>query len=261
MRVDRLAGKVAVIAGVLDETGHGIAQRFAQEGGQVAILAYPDQTTESIAKYAQAIHVGELGQMEVRTAIARIATQLGSVDILVNNVLRPPTLGPLESKTAKQFEAAFTDVRIAFGAIRAVFPYMRDRQWGRIINIGTRYGELMNVYIGEYNAAAWALRGLTRTAAAEWAKLGIVANVLEATTMGTEFAAYRSTNPEVVDALLCQLALGRRGDPVTDVGAAAAFLACDECALMFGQVIYADGGQHMAAPVFHPSTHLDFQPK
>jgi NAD(P)-dependent dehydrogenase (short-subunit alcohol dehydrogenase family) len=116
----------------------------------------------------------------------------------------------------------------------------------------------MNVFNGEHNTAGWALRGLTRTAAAEWARFGIHSNLLEIAPDTEEFQKYRMQNPKVIDALLGQVALGRRGDVVEDIGAAAVFAACDESNWINGQVFYADGGQHIAVPAFIPAVQMGF---
>ena len=249
----RMDQKVAVIAGLFDETAQGIARRYRQEGSRVAIIAYPDQNLDMTASAADLAFHADIGDRDTALqAVQRVASELGAPDVLVNNVIRHYALAPLERKRAQDMDAALGDVRTALWMKQAVFPSMKERKWGRIVNIGSRHGELMNLCIGDYNAATWGLRGLTRTAAAEWAEHGVIVNMLEATTQTAEFDAYRAGSPDIVDALLDQVALGRRGDPVEDIGAAAVFLSCDESNIIIGQVVYADGGQHIAAPAFNP---------
>jgi NAD(P)-dependent dehydrogenase (short-subunit alcohol dehydrogenase family) len=250
----RLDDKVAVIAG-LDEVSAAIARRFETEGARVAVLRFPwDGAWAQPAAPGSSISTEPAtieGPEDARRAVRRVAERGGPVDILVNNTLAPVRGAPFESKTESALESALRSVKAAFYLMQAVFPGMQERNWGRIINMGSRYGELMNQQNGEYNTAAWALRGMTRTAAAEWAKHRIAVNVLEHAADTADFRAFQSRNPGIVNALLAQVPMRRRGDLESDIGAAAVMLACDECNQMTGQVLYADGGQHLAASAFN----------
>lgn len=261
--MSRLNSKLAIIAGA-DPVGHGIAHRFAKEGAAIALIDTNPRTHELIAALRQAgahavwIDCNTSIKSDAQQAIADAQRQLGGAHVLVNNTLGTCEFGPVETKSEATIVAGMRGLLSAVWLSQAVFPQLKDQEWGRVINIGSRYGGRMNVYHAEYSMAAWALRGLTRTLAAEWAKFNIIVNLLEVAANTPDFASYRDAAPALVDALVDQVALGRRGDPEEDIGAAAVFLACDEVDAITGQVIYADGGQHLAAPAFIPAAQLGF---
>lgn len=167
----QLEGRVAVITGGGDGIGAGVARRFAAEGAAVLVADVNEETGRAVAD--------EIGGRFVRTDVADKAQVLemvdtavrewGSVDVLVNNAWAAGELGRVEDKTdallARGLGIGFYG---PFWAMRAAFPHMRERGWGRIVNMCSLNG--VNAHMGtlEYNAAKEALRTLTRTAAREW---------------------------------------------------------------------------------------------
>lgn len=251
----RLDGKTAVILGG-DAIGAGVARRFAREGARVVMLDRSGAVAEAaVAGIPGGVAVplagGDGPAMQV--AFLAIAEQVGPVQVLVNNPLPPPVVAPLEAQAPAAFADALDAVRLAAVAMQAAFPQMRAQGWGRIVNIGHRYGECVGEAIGPYNAAAWALVGLTRTAAVDWGRWQIATNLLVPFAETPELERARERRAKVIDLLVGQTPLKRAGDPEEDIGGAAAFLACDESNFVNGQVIYADGGQHVAAPVLNPA--------
>ena len=254
--MNRLDGKTAIIHGV-DTISDGIAWRFQSEGAAIGII---DRDKDR----AQALCHGLSGtggrayfsvvdsNAEICGATDELFRQLGGVHVLVNNTLPTPFCASLEEQSEAVFEQALGAVQAAASAMQAVFPYMRNQQWGRIVNIGHRYGEGANDYIGAYNSAAWAMIGLTRTAAVDWGQFQIATNVLLPLADTPEYRSYHERRATLLDLLVSQLPLQRVGDPQQDVGAAAAYLACDEVNFVNGQVFNGDGGQHIAGPVLNP---------
>jgi NAD(P)-dependent dehydrogenase (short-subunit alcohol dehydrogenase family) len=217
--MSELSGKTALIVGG-DEIGRGIAKRFTRAGAAVSVS---DDLTSAAAG-----------------------------DVLVVNTLGAPAIGALEAQTEASFDAALARVSQAATLMRAALPAMRERSGGRVILVGHRYGETVSDGIGPYNAAAYALLGLARTAAVEWGKYGVTTNVLLPFADTAELRAAHERRAKIIDLFIGQTALGRAGDPVEDIGGAALFLASADGAFVNGQVIYADGGQHIAAPVLSP---------
>ena len=251
----RLDGKTAVIFGG-DAIGAGIARRFAREGARVAVLDLSQALAEAAVAGvpgAVAVPLASPADVVLRAAFTAIGEQFGPVQVLVNNLLPPPVVAPLEAQEPAAFADALDAVRLAAMAMQAAFPQMQAGGWGRIVNIGHRYGECVSEAIAPYNAAAWALVGLTRTAAVDWGRWQIATNLLVPFAETPELARARERRAKVIDLLVGQTPLKRAGDPEEDIGAAAAFLACDESNFVNGQVIYADGGQHVAAPVLNPA--------
>jgi NAD(P)-dependent dehydrogenase (short-subunit alcohol dehydrogenase family) len=140
-------------------------------------------------------------------------------------------------------------------AMLAVLPAMRARGGGRIINIGSIYGDNVSEYIGDYNAATAAVHGLTRTAAMEWGRHNILVNVLMPTVDSAAFRDYCARHADDIAQPLTLIPLGRFGDAERDIGGAALFLVGPHGSYITGQVVHADGGYHMAGPVYVPRLH------
>lgn len=251
----RLSERTAVIFGA-DAIGRGIASRFVREGGRVVLLDQAELVAVA-PDGTQGFAIDPHDKQAIAQVFARIADALGPVHILVNNLLPQPVIGPLDAQDDAAMAGALDSVRACALAMRAVFPGMREAGWGRIVIIGHRYGESVNEGITAYNAAAWALVGLTRSAALDWGRWQIATNLLLPFADTPELRAAQDRRPRVIDLMMGQIPLGRAGDPVDDIGAAAAFLACDEAAFVNGQIIYADGGQHVAGPVLNPVRFAD----
>ncbi|MGX1783622.1 SDR family NAD(P)-dependent oxidoreductase [Streptomyces diastaticus] len=251
----QLEGRVAVITGGGDGIGAGVARRFAAEGAAVLVADANEETGRAVAD--------EIGGRFVRTDVADKAQVLemvdtavrewGSVDVLVNNAWAAGELGRVEDKTdallARGLGIGFYG---PFWAMRAAFPHMRERGWGRIVNMCSLNG--VNAHMGtlEYNAAKEALRTLTRTAAREWASTGIVVNAL---CPGAKSAAFRRRmrdNPELEKASGAMNPMGRMGDPERDIAPAALFLASEGARYVTGNTLHVDGGAHINGVAWAP---------
>jgi NAD(P)-dependent dehydrogenase (short-subunit alcohol dehydrogenase family) len=217
--VGELAGKRALVVGA-DDIGRGVAARFERAGAAVTLTDAADDV---------------------------IAT-----DVLVLNLLGAPALAPLEQQASAAFDAALNRVTSAATTMRAALSAMRERGGGRIILIGHRYGETVSEGIGPYNTAAFALVGLMRTAAVEWGQWGVTANLLVPFADTDELRRAHAKRPKIIDVFTGQIPLRRAGDGIDDIGGAALFLASQDAAFVTGQIVYADGGQHIAAPVLNP---------
>jgi 3-oxoacyl-[acyl-carrier protein] reductase len=250
--MNRLEDRTAVVFG-LDAIGQGIARRFAGEGARLALIDADLAAAEAVAGDLPgtiALGVDPHDAASFNDAVATAAGRLGGVHVLLNNPLGAAAIGSLETQS---FDAALDAVKAAAFAMQAAFPYFRDQAWGRIVNVGHRYGESVGEAIAPYNTAAWALVGLTRSAALDWGRWQIATNLLLPFAETPELAAARAQRPRVLDLLVGQLPLRRAGDPIEDIGAAAVFLACDESNFINGQVIHADGGLHIAGPPLNPA--------
>lgn len=250
-----LVSKVAVIFGV-DDLGRGIARRFAREGAAIALIDADARRSQALADEmgagAWASPCDASCDASIKSAIDAAALALGGIHVLVNNVLPSPTIASLEQQDAVTFEAAFRAIAATRTAMQSSFPYLSAAGGGRIVNVGHRYGEGVNEWIGAYNTAAWALIGLTRTAAVDWGQYQIATNVLLPLADTAEFRAYHERKPKLLDLMTSQVSLGRLGDPIEDIGGAAVFLASDAVNFVNGEVVHADGGQHIAGPVLNP---------
>lgn len=251
----QLQGQVALIVGAGREPGRGIARRFAREGARVLLIDRDATAGEALARELDVafFHADPSDKNALLAAIAQATAGIGRLDILVNAALEELRWTPLEELPDSAFEHGFAQgFYSALWAMRAVQPLMRANGGGRIINLGSVYGENVAEYIGTYAAAAEALRALTRTAAQEWGRHGILVNVLMPSVDDQRFRAYRERHADTVDKTLPLVALQRFGDPVEDIGGAALLLASDDGRYLTGYTLHADGGYHMAGPVYVP---------
>jgi len=253
--MSQFENKHAIVVGI-DAIGRGIALRLAREGAAVALIDTDIAGAEATAheiRYAGGRAISSSVAWDaVRGAVEHVVDQLGGLDILVNNVLPQPHIGSLEEQPASAFETSFGRVHAAAQAMQAALPHMRAAGSGRIINVGHRYGENVNDGIAAYNAAAWGLVGLTRTAAMDWGKYQIATNLLVPLAETPEFKSFHGRRSKLLDLMVAQLPLCRLGDTVEDIGATVLFLASEACNFVNGAVVYGDGGQHTAGPVLNP---------
>jgi NAD(P)-dependent dehydrogenase (short-subunit alcohol dehydrogenase family) len=255
--VSRLAGRVAIVTGAGQGIGRGIARRFAAEGARVVVAEIDEPSGRAVAAElageARFVRTDVGVKADVLALVERTAAELGAVDVLVNNAWGGGSVERLERKSDAVMEHAFRVGWMgAFWAMQAAFPHMRRAGWGRIVNLCSLNGVNAHMYTAEYNAAKEALRALTRTAAREWARHGICANVLCPAAHSRPYEAFRRASPENAAKLLAQNPMGRMGDPEADIAPAALFLASDEARYVTGNTLHVDGGGHINGVAWAP---------
>jgi NAD(P)-dependent dehydrogenase (short-subunit alcohol dehydrogenase family) len=249
-----LGGKVAVVTGAGEGIGLGIARRLAREGATVVIA----EVNEGTGRAAVAAIADELGgtatfvatdvtdRDSVEAMIDVTIGTHGAVHILVNNAWGGGSMVRLEHSTEAQMEHG---LRMAFYAaywsMQRCFPVMRDAGGGSIINICSLNGVNAHPFTPGYNVGKEALRTLTRTAAREWARHGIRANVICPGAATATYRAVEAAMPELIAKVLEQVPMGYMGDPERDIGGVAAFLAGDDSRYVTGNTLFADGGGHI----------------
>jgi NAD(P)-dependent dehydrogenase (short-subunit alcohol dehydrogenase family) len=118
---------------------------------------------------------------------------------------------------------------------------------GRIINFVSASGMKGEPGLGAYNAAKEGIRALTRTAAREWGKDGILVNAIAPAAMSKRGLDYRDRDPEGFARAMAERPVGRLGDPETDIAPVALFLAGPASQFLTGQTFLVDGGAHIWA--------------
>jgi NAD(P)-dependent dehydrogenase (short-subunit alcohol dehydrogenase family) len=122
---------------------------------------------------------------------------------------------------------------------------MRANHWGRIINIASLNGVNAHMGTAEYNVGKEALRAYTRSAAREWAGYGICANIICPAAASASYRRFQEMAPDVAAATAAANPMGRMGDPETDIGGVALFLASEDARYLTGNTLFVDGGGHI----------------
>jgi NAD(P)-dependent dehydrogenase (short-subunit alcohol dehydrogenase family) len=256
----RLDGRVALVTGAGFGIGRGIARRFAREGAAVVVAEIDRVSGERTAAEMDPLggrglfveaDVADAGAC--RRAVDETIARFGRVDTLVNNAWGGGTVKRLEHKTDEDMQHGLRLGFLAhFWLMQAVFPHMKRQRGGAIVNLCSLNGVNAHMYTAEYNAAKEASRALARTAAREWARHGIRVNVICPAAATEAYEAFASMAPENAAALLKQNPMGRMGDPETDIGGVALFLASDESRYLTGNTLFVDGGSHLNGVQWDP---------
>jgi 3-oxoacyl-[acyl-carrier protein] reductase len=239
------AGADVVIADILVESDDSAAEdygplaRAAAAGGLVQTEATAREI-EELGRRALAVKCDVTDAGQVEAAVSRTVEELGSIDILVNNAGTLDHVGQLESQSPELWER---DLRVnltgAFNCSRAVWPRMKERGWGRIVNMASVAGTLGGFGQASYATTKAGLLGLTKSLALEGARHGITVNAIVPGIIGTE--AFHFGNPEMNERMIKRTALRRAGEP-QDVANAIAFLCSDLAAYVTGVGLNVSGG-------------------
>lgn len=253
-----LRGKTALVAAASKGLGYAIARELAMEGATIVICARTKDTLKD-ARDKLAAETGakvyaipaDLSRLEdVRRVTATSLEKLGRVDVLINNNGGPPA-GPFETHDWATWQGAFDlTLRSAVEMTRAVLPGMKERRWGRIINVTSMAAKQPVDNLMLSNSLRAAVHGFARTLANEVAEFGItVNNILPGYTRTerVESLAEATAKRDGTDAATVMtrferdVPMKRLGDP-EEFAALAAFLASERASYITAQSIAADGG-------------------
>jgi len=249
----RLDGKVALVTGAGNGIGRGIARRYAREGASVVVAEIDKAAGEDTAAGLAALGGAgtfvpcDVGKKdEIEAAVAAAISAYGRLDILVNNAIALSPNVVLEEKTDEML-AGVLDCGLwaTWWAMRAALPAMRAQGGGRVINFYSIDAEAAAWLHADYNVAKEAIRGLTRSAAVEWARFGVAVNAIAPAAAGTVFRQLAEAIPGFAEAAAASNPMGRVGDPEDDIAPVAVFLASDDARYVTGETIHVDGGQHL----------------
>lgn len=251
----RLAGRVAVVTGAGDGIGAAVARAYAVEGARVVVAELSEDTGRAVAAEVDGLFVRTdvADKHEVQAMVATTVDTYGSVDVLVNNAWGSSEFCRVEDKTDAMVDSGLAvGFRGPLWAMQAAFPHMKERGWGRVVNMCSLNG--VNAHVGtlEYNTAKEALRALTRTAAREWAPTGVVVNAMCPGAKSAAFRRVMGEHPELEEAADRGNPMGRIGDPLGDIAPVAVFLASDDCRYLTGNTLFVDGGAHINGVAWQP---------
>jgi NAD(P)-dependent dehydrogenase (short-subunit alcohol dehydrogenase family) len=238
-----LAGKVALVTGAGKNLGRELALALAEAGADVAVTSRTEKEVQDTAREirvkgrkacAAAVDVCLPGQ--VADLVRNVVSELGRIDILVNNAATRCTKPILDMSEEEWRTVIDSNMTSAFLCCRAVGPIMIRQGGGRIINIASRIGLRGMANRVPYCSAKGGLIQLTRALALEWAQYGILVNAVAPGLMNTEpaFDAIRQGKTT-------KIPLKRAGEP-EEISPLVIYLASGACTYMTGEVIVIDGG-------------------
>lgn len=247
--------KVALVTGSARGIGRAIAVTLAERGHAVAVadLLEPEaaetaQAIESAGGRAIVVPIDVTDAGSVVRAVETAGNELGPISVLVNNA------GWDELKPFLDTDEPFWDkvIDINFkGCLRltrAILPGMVEREWGRIVNIGSDAGRVGSSLESVYSGAKGAVIAFTKTVAREVARSGVTANTVcpgpTDTPMIHQIVEGQDKGAKVIDAMTRAVPMKRLGRP-EEVAAAVAFLASEEAEFITGQTLSVSGGLTM----------------
>src|SRR5512146_430537 len=240
------AGADVVIADIQVESDSGEdAERYGPlaQAARAQGLVYSEATAKEIpglGRRSAAVRCDVTDRAQVDETVARVVDELGSVDILVNNAGTLDHLGQLPDQRRELWER---DLRVnltgAFNCAQAVWPHMKERGWGRIVNMASVAGTLGGFGQASYSTTKAGLLGLTRTLALEGGRHGITCNAIVPGIIGTE--AFEMGKPEMNERMASRTVFKRPGEP-QDIANAIAFLCSDLAGYVTGIELNVSGG-------------------
>ncbi|HEX7811333.1 MAG TPA: beta-ketoacyl-ACP reductase [Burkholderiales bacterium] len=241
-----------LVTGGMGGLGESICTKMADQGYTVLTTYSPgNKKAEEWLKAMQArgykfrAYAADVADFDSCAAcIAKIATEVGPVDVLVNNagITRDMTF---KKMTKADWDAVIgTNLDSVFNMTKQVLDGMVERNWGRIINVSSVNGQKGAFGQTNYSAAKAGMHGFTKALAYEVAKKGVTVNTISPGYIGTKMVT--AIPQDILDSkILPQIPLGRLGMP-DEVAGLIIYLASDEAAFVTGANISINGGQHMS---------------
>ncbi|AZI36164.1 acetoacetyl-CoA reductase [Caenibius tardaugens NBRC 16725] len=237
--------KVAIVTGGTRGIGEGICLALKEQGRTVVAnyagnddkaRAFTDRTGIPAYRWDVGDHAATM------EGCKRIEAEIGPIDIVVNNagVTRD---GVLHKMSWEDWDDV---IRInlggCFNMAKATFPGMRDRGWGRVVNIGSVNGQAGQYGQVNYAAAKSGIHGFTKALAQEGAKFGVTVNAIAPGYIDTDMVA--AVPQPVLDKIIARIPIGRLGH-ASEIARGVSFFTADDATFVTGSTMSINGGQHM----------------
>ena len=243
-----LTDQVAIVTGAHRDIGRAVALGLAREGVHVALCDSPGFELSELAEQIRALgrqsmvfHVDFTDATSIREAISGVVAQWSRLDLLVNVLVIEEKIPVLDVPVDSWDRQLDFNVRAPFLCAQSAAREMISRGRGVIINVGSIAGMVFWPNTAAYNASRGALISLTGTMALELAPEGIRVNGIAAGHIETEMEREKLSDPAVRAATVCEMPIGRIGQPEDIVGTVL-FLASDASSFIVGQMLVVDGG-------------------
>ena len=238
--------RIAVVTGGTRGIGRAICERLRDERGCTVIATYAgnddaakafsDETGLATAKF-------DVGDHEaVVQACKAIEDEHGGIDIVVNNagITRD---GTLMKMSYEDWDAVMrTNLGGCFNMAKATFAGMKERGWGRIVNIGSINGQAGQYGQVNYAAAKSGIHGFTKALAQEGARFGITVNAIAPGYIDTDMVA--AVPEPVLEKIVAKIPVGRLGQ-ASEIARGVSFLVSEHAEFVTGSTMSINGGQHM----------------
>ncbi len=216
--------------------GAAISRELAGSDVEVVVTA---RTSESAAQSQFECHIVDFSDANAVEVFAAEVAEM-SIDILVNNA-GINIISPFSDIAREDFQQVQqVNLTTPLRLCQAALPYMRARNWGRIVNVTSIFAEVSKEQRASYSASKFGLIGLTKALAAEVARDGILANCVSPGVIETDLTQ-AILGLEGIEALRREIPMGRLGQP-EEIAALVGFLVDDRNSYISGQVIVIDGG-------------------
>jgi 3-oxoacyl-[acyl-carrier protein] reductase len=245
----KLEGKKAVVTGGSRGIGRSIAIAYAREGADVLVNYHSNDTAaqevvreiENLGRKGVAVKADVASHSDSKAMVDHCVEKLGGIDILVNNagVSKPSLL----LKMKEEDWDAIIDIHLkaAFNTTQAAGLYMKEKKYGKIINVISTAGIFGTIGQINYASAKAGIIGFTKSASRELGRYNINVNVICPGITRTEMTNKLQTDEKLRKIYESRIQLGRFTDP-EEIAPAFVFLASDDASYITGQVLGVDGG-------------------